>query len=43
MCGSGYRSSIAASLLQAAGFSSIRSMSGGMAAWHQRSFPTTSD
>ncbi len=37
ICGSGYRSSIAASLLQANGFTSISSMDGGMKAWNQRS------
>lgn len=34
VCGSGYRSSIAASLLQANGFSEISSMDGGMTAWN---------
>lgn len=38
VCGSGYRSSIAASLLQAEGFLKISSMDGGMAAWNERSF-----
>jgi hydroxyacylglutathione hydrolase len=33
VCGSGYRSSIAASLLQQHGFENLRSMNGGMAAW----------
>lgn len=41
VCGSGYRSSIAASLLQASGFTSISSMDGGMAAWNQRGLPVT--
>ena len=36
VCGSGYRSSIAASLLQANGFSRVTSMNGGMTAWNQR-------
>ena len=40
VCGSGYRSSIAASLLQAAGFPKISSMDGGMTAWTQRQLPT---
>jgi hydroxyacylglutathione hydrolase len=35
VCGSGYRSSLAASLLQASGFSRIASMNGGMTAWNQ--------
>lgn len=33
VCGSGYRSSIAASLLQNAGFTDVSSMHGGMGAW----------
>ncbi len=41
VCGSGYRSSIAASLLETAGFANVSSMDGGMAAWDQRQFPTT--
>ena len=39
ICGSGYRSSIAASLLQANGFSRVSSMHGGMAAWNERALP----
>ena len=39
VCGSGYRSSIAASLLQANGFPRISSMYGGMAAWTERKLP----
>jgi hydroxyacylglutathione hydrolase len=34
ICGSGYRSSIAASVLERAGHSSIRNVGGGMAAWN---------
>jgi hydroxyacylglutathione hydrolase len=41
VCGSGYRSSIAASLLQANGFTRISSMDGGMTAWNQRKLPLT--
>ena len=41
VCGSGYRSSIAASLLQADGFSKISSMDGGMTAWNELQLPTT--
>ena len=41
VCGSGYRSSIAASLLQANGFTKISSMDGGMTAWNQRKLPLT--
>lgn len=37
VCGSGYRSSIAASLLGRAGFERVASMSGGMMAWSRRS------
>lgn len=40
VCGSGYRSSIAASLLTKAGFANVRSMGGGTAAWDQRNLPT---
>jgi hydroxyacylglutathione hydrolase len=40
VCGSGYRSSIAASLLARAGISGVASMSGGMAAWNRRRLPT---
>ncbi len=41
VCGSGYRSSIAASLLQANGFTRTSSMDGGMTAWNQRKLPVT--
>ena len=41
VCGSGYRSSIAASLLQANGFTKIGSMDGGMTAWNQQKLPLT--
>ncbi len=43
VCGSGYRSSIAASLLQANGFLKISSMDGGMTAWNERHLPITTD
>ena len=39
ICGSGYRSSIAASVLQASGFKKISSMDGGMTAWNRRRLP----
>lgn len=39
VCGSGYRSSIAASLLQKAGFPMVSSMHGGMAAWKRQTLP----
>ncbi len=38
VCGSGYRSSIAASVLARSGFSGVESMDGGMAAWNKRRF-----
>jgi hydroxyacylglutathione hydrolase len=41
VCGSGYRSSIAASLLQANGFTKISSMDGGMTAWKEQRLPLT--
>ena len=41
ICGSGYRSSIACSLLQRAGFSKVQNTLGGMAAWYAQSLPTT--
>lgn len=36
VCGSGYRSSIAASLLARSGFTNVSSLSGGMGAWSRR-------
>jgi hydroxyacylglutathione hydrolase len=39
VCGSGYRSSIAASLLAQHGFSDVRSMAGGMGAWQSQDLP----
>lgn len=45
ICGSGVRSSLAASLLQRAGFTDLRNVSGGMGAWTAAGLPTvhTSD
>jgi hydroxyacylglutathione hydrolase len=43
VCGSGYRSSIAASLLQAHGFDRLSSMDGGMTAWNGRNLPTVTN
>jgi len=40
ICGSGYRSSIACSLLQRASFPEIRNTMGGMAAWFAQKLPT---
>jgi hydroxyacylglutathione hydrolase len=42
VCGSGYRSSVAASLLEAAGFKDVSSIDGGMAAWTLSSLPLAS-
>ncbi len=39
VCGSGYRSNIAASLLAQRGFAQVSSMAGGMAAWTARNLP----
>ncbi|WP_213807445.1 MBL fold metallo-hydrolase [Granulicella sp. dw_53] len=41
VCGSGYRSSIAASLLAAQGFTSVSNMAGGMSAWNHQQLPVT--
>ena len=39
VCGSGYRSSIAASMLEANGFAHVRNMAGGMGAWNRQQLP----
>ena len=39
VCGSGYRSSIAASMLEANGFAHVRNMGGGMGAWNRQQLP----
>jgi hydroxyacylglutathione hydrolase len=39
ICGSGYRASVAASLLERAGFQQVSSMDGGIAAWQQQGLP----
>lgn len=41
VCGSGIRSSIAASLLRRAGRTDVGNVTGGMVAWHERGYPTT--
>jgi len=41
ICGSGYRSSIASSILRREGFRNIVNVDGGMAAWNARKLPTT--
>ena len=38
-CAGGYRSSIAASLLQQAGFSNVNEIAGGLAAWELAKLP----
>jgi hydroxyacylglutathione hydrolase len=43
VCGSGYRSSLAASLLLKSGFSRVSSMDGGMTAWNGQQLPVTRD
>lgn len=39
ICGMGYRSSLAASLLQSAGFTNVGSVRGGIRAWHAAGLP----
>ncbi len=41
ICGSGYRSSVAASLLAQRGWSNLANVPGGMNAWTEASLPTT--
>ncbi len=43
ICGSGYRSSIANSLLQARGYTTLLNVSGGMTAWQAAGLPTAED
>jgi rhodanese-related sulfurtransferase len=42
-CAGGYRSSIAASILQREGFSQVSEIAGGIAAWETASLPMESD
>jgi len=42
ICGSGYRSSVASSVLKRAGFGDVVNVAGGMSAWNQRKLPTVS-
>jgi hydroxyacylglutathione hydrolase len=42
-CGGGYRSSIAASILQREGFSQVSEIAGGIAAWETANLPMESD
>ena len=41
MCGTGYRSTIAASILARAGFGNVTNVTGGMAAWKKAGLETT--
>ena len=43
ICGSGYRSSVANSLLQARGYTNLLNVTGGMTAWQEAGLPTTED
>ncbi len=43
VCGSGYRSSVISSLLQARGHQSLINVAGGMGAWHEAKLPTRQD
>ncbi len=40
VCGTGYRSTVAASILERAGFPEVVNITGGMAAWRQSGLPT---
>lgn len=42
ICGSGFRSSVASSVLQAAGYRNLINVTGGMAAWNEANLPITS-
>jgi hydroxyacylglutathione hydrolase len=43
ICGSGYRSSVAASVLRRAGMRDVVNVAGGMNAWNQRKLPTVTE
>ena len=43
MCGSGFRSTIAASVLERAGFTNVVNLTGGMKAWQDAALPTVRD
>jgi hydroxyacylglutathione hydrolase len=43
ICGGGYRSSVAASVLKRAGRTQVANVSGGMTAWKERGLPVASD
>jgi len=40
VCGAGYRSSIATSVLRRAGFRHVTNVDGGMGAWNRQKLPT---
>ena len=40
VCGAGYRSSIATSVLRRAGFRRVTNVDGGMGAWNRQKLPT---
>ena len=42
ICGSGYRSTVVASVLQRAGFEDVRNVPGGMRAWRNAGLPVVS-
>lgn len=43
VCGSGFRSSVSASLIASTGRAGIRNVLGGMSAWQQAEYPTTTE
>lgn len=43
ICGSGYRSSVASSILQARGYRNLINIIGGMGAWNEATLPTITD
>jgi hydroxyacylglutathione hydrolase len=43
MCGSGFRSTLAASVLERAGFTNVANLTGGMKAWKDAGLPTVRD
>ena len=42
-CGGGFRSALAADMLQKMGYSNVLSMDGGVRDWRTRGYPLTSD